>query len=189
LGGSRRRYGQVGAGVLGNRNQPGLRPNRDPNALGVLHVERRDNRRLPKAVYRGIMLGQTARDEASYSDRRLWLAEQGLVKAQEREKVEGELASLAGLDSHQVIVYCPQKAPGHQQVEHWVTTTRNEYSPRQGSAFGAEFARRHLGLWEFWVFVVGVEDERKRTNLADVAQDRFGMPNMIDADRLQGRLF
>lgn len=147
------------------------------------------SRQLPKAVYRGIMLGETERDEASYSNRRLWLAERGLVKAQERETVEGELASVVGLDSHQVIVYCPQRAPGHQQVEHWVTTARNESSPRQGSAFGAEFARRHLGLWEFWVFVVGVEDERKRTNLADVAQDRFGMPNMIDIDRLQGRLF
>ena len=152
-------------------------------------ADRLYNRRLPKAVYRGIMLGETERDEASYSNRRLWLAERGLVKAQERQVVEGDLASLAGLEPHHVIVYCPQKAPGHQQVEHWVTTTRNESSPRQGSTFGTEFARRHLGLWEFWVFVVGVDDERRRTNVADVAQDRFGMPNMIDTDRLQGRLF
>jgi uncharacterized protein len=152
-------------------------------------ADRLYSRRLPKAVYRGVMLGETERDETSYRNRRLWLAERRLVKAQEREAVEGELASVVGLDPYQVIVYCPQKAPGHQQVEHWVTTTRNESAPRQGSAFGAEFARRHLGLWEFWVFVVGVDDERKRTSLADVVQDRFGMPNMIDIDRLQGRLF
>ena len=152
-------------------------------------ADRLYHRKLPKAVYRGIMLGETERDEVSYNNRRLWLAERGLVKATERQEVEAILASLAGLDAHQVIVYCPQKAPGHQQVEHWVTTTRNESSPRQGSTFGAEFARRHLGLWEFWVFVVGIDDERKRTNLADVAQDRFGMQNMIDTDRLQGRLF
>ena len=152
-------------------------------------ADRLYRRRLPKAVYRGIMLGETERDEASYSNRRLWLAERGLAKGIERQEVEANLASLAGLDAQQVIVYCPQKAPGHQQVEHWVTTTRSESSPRQGSSFGVEFARRHLGLWEFWVFVVGVDDERRRTNLADVAQDRFGMQNMIDIDRLQGRLF
>jgi HD superfamily phosphohydrolase len=146
-------------------------------------------RNLPQGVYRGLMLGESDRDERNYRDRRLWLDDKGISTPDGRRAIEDELARQVGMDPHQVILYCPAKAPGYQQVEHWVTLTHDTTPPQQGSAFGGEIARRHLGLWELWVFAVDVNDPTKRSRLADVAQDRFGMDNMIKIDRLQGRLF
>lgn len=146
-------------------------------------------RNLPQGVYRGLMLGEPERDERNYRNRLAWLDSKGIATWEKRREVEIELARQVGIEPYQVIIYCPPKAPGYQQVEHWVTLTKGTSPPQQGSAFGGEIARRHLGLWELWVFAVDVNDPTQRSRLADVAQDRFGMDNMIKVDRLQGRLF
>ncbi|MBN9102324.1 MAG: protein kinase [Pseudonocardia sp.] len=146
-------------------------------------------RDLPRGIYRGVMLERSVRNEEDYKDRRAWLQRSGMTEPAGRADLEARLALSAGLDARQVIVYCPPKAPGFQQVEHWVTRTQDESNPTlQGHSLSAEIARRHLELWELWVFVVDAQDDRARIRLAEAAQDLFGMPNLIETDRLQGRL-
>ncbi|MGP4029954.1 protein kinase domain-containing protein [Actinomadura sp. 3N407] len=152
-------------------------------------ADRLGARQLPRAVYRGEMLSSTERNTDHYSNRRSWLSDQGLGRPLERLEVEAEMARAIGVHPKQVIVYCPPKAPGYQQVEHWVTRSQNTAPSQQGKAFSDEVARRHLGLWEFWTFANGIADTDKRDKLADISQSRFGMVNMIETDRLQGRLF
>jgi HD superfamily phosphohydrolase len=146
-------------------------------------------RDLPRGVYRGEMLDERMRDAVSYRDRQAWLENLGLTDPQRRCAVEEELAREAKLEGHQVIVYCPPKAPGYRQVEHWVVENEDRANARQvQSVGGAEVSRKHLGLWEMWVFAVDVDDEKKKLKLADLAQSRFGMKNLINVNRRQGRL-
>jgi HD superfamily phosphohydrolase len=143
-------------------------------------------RRLPRGVYRGVMLGDSERNEEAYGSRRYWLRSKSMETPAERQEVEAELAGAAGVVPGSVMVYCPPRAPGFQQVEHWVTRTRDS-AATQGGSYSSEIARRHLGLWEFWVFVAD-GDESKQLRIGEMAQERLGMPNMINVDRLQGRL-
>ncbi|MCR6484016.1 protein kinase [Amycolatopsis sp. OK19-0408] len=147
------------------------------------------NRILPRGVYRAVLLPENSRDQHAYNDKHAWLEAKNLISPHGRHKMEQELARRAGLEPQQVIVYCPPKAPGYRQVEHWVSKSREESPTRQGSELGGDIARKHLGLWEMWVFIVGVRDNDKRTKLADHAQDIFGMQNLINVYRRQGRLF
>ncbi len=144
-------------------------------------------RRFPRGVYRGLLLAEGHRDEESYRNRRAWLQQLGATTPEGRAELERELASDARLHPRQVIVYCPVNAPGYQQAEHWVS--ERGVPTNRADGLGEEIARRHLGLWELWVFLADVEDKAMHNRVADLAQYRFGMPNMIQDDRLQGRLF
>lgn len=146
-------------------------------------------RRLPTGVYRAELLSQARRDARHYEDQRNELRERGLFDPRQRAELEVDLARAAKLDPRQVMIYCPPKAPGYQRVEHWVASASNASPTRQPPDAGAEIKSRHLGLWELWVFVSGVDDGNRREAVADIAQDRFGFPNLISVDRRQGRLF
>ncbi|MFD7678469.1 protein kinase [Streptomyces sp. NPDC060187] len=146
-------------------------------------------RDLPHGVYRAEMLGNQSRNAQAYADRQQWLADQGLTDPRSRAEVEQELAEAAKLDESQVIVYCPPKAPGYRQVEHWVVEDDDRSRSKQVQRVDlGDVGREHLGLWELWVFAANVDDEKKRQRLAAFAQDRFGMANMINVNRRQGRL-
>ncbi len=146
-------------------------------------------RNLPVGIYRAELLGKAHREARHYEDQRNELRERGLFDPRRRAALEAELAHAAKLDARQVMVYCPQKAPGYQRVDHWVASASNASPTRQPPDAGAEIKSRHLGLWELWVFVAGVSDASRRDVLADIAQERFGFANLIGVDRRQGRLF
>lgn len=146
-------------------------------------------RRLPTGVYRAELLTKAHREARHYEDQRNELRDAGLFDPRQRAGLEMELARSAKLDPRQIMVYCPPKAPGYQRVEHWVASASNASPTRQPPDAGAEIKSRHLGLWEVWVFVADVDDADRRAAVADIAQDRFGFPNLIGVDRRQGRLF
>jgi len=135
------------------------------------------------------LLGKAYREARHYEDQRNDLRERGLFDPRQRAALEADLARSARLDPRQVMVYCPSKAPGYQRVEHWVASASNASPTRQPPDAGAEIKGRHLGLWELWVFVADVDDSNRRDMVADMAQERFGFPNLIGVDRRQGRLF
>ncbi len=147
------------------------------------------SRRLPVGVYRAVLLERADRTEQNYLDRQHRLKEAGLFDPRSRATLEAEIARTAKLDANQVMIYCPSRAPGYRRVEHWVSSARDASPTRQEPAFGLQVARRHLGLWELWVFVAhGVEDRAKGI-VMDLAQAKFGFSNMIGVDRRQGRLW
>jgi hypothetical protein len=157
-----------------------------PRALG----RRLRSRHLPRGIYRGELLHETDRNETEYRSQQEWLRRLDLLSPSGRARTETELARRARLEPWQVLIYCPPAAPGFRQVEHWVSE-KNDGSnvTRQSPSVSSEIARRHLGLWELWVFAMEVRAEKQRLELANAAQDRFGMQNFIEIDRLQGRLF
>jgi HD superfamily phosphohydrolase len=146
-------------------------------------------RKLPTGVYRAVLLDKEARTEHEYLDRWHRLEVAGLFDPRTRASTEAEIAREAKLDASQVMVYCPSVAPGYKRVEHWVLSARDASPIREEYRFGLQVAKRHLGLWELWVFVShGVEDRAKGI-VMDHAQGKFGFPNMIDTDRRQGKLW
>jgi hypothetical protein len=160
--------------------------NRDDVRWGATQLRLRH---LPRGVYRSLMLTENQRNSTGYTYKQEWLRRQGVVNPLARQEIEAELARQIGVSPRQVMVYCPPKAPGYQEVDHWVTHKRGSSPARQEGGMGFEVPQRHLALWEFWVFVADVPDGGKRSRLAEIAQNRFGMPNIIDMDQLQGRPF
>lgn len=146
-------------------------------------------RNLPVGVYRAELLGKASREARHYEDQRNDLRERGLFDPRRRAALEVDMARAGRLDPRQVMIYCPPKAPGYQRVEHWVATASNASPTRQPPDAAAEVKAKHLGLWELWVFVADVDDSDRRAVIADIAQERFGYPNLIGVDRRQGRLF
>ncbi len=143
--------------------------------------------RRPVGVYRARLLeGEDPRD-SDYEDRRKELKDKGLSTPRERSELEAKIAKKAKLEPRQVMIYCPHKAPGYQRAEHWVTHSRDSAPTLFPSA--RAIARRHLALWELWVFVTDDCDARGRAVVADEAQRQFGFRNVIDLDLPQGRLF
>jgi uncharacterized protein len=143
--------------------------------------------RRPVGVYRARLLEGEDPSDSSYEDRRKELKEKGLFTPRERSELEAQIANRARLEPRQVMIYCPHKAPGYQRAEHWVTHSRNAAPTLFPSA--RAIARRHLALWQLWVFVTDDCDARERSVVADEAQQQFGFRNVIDLDLPQARPF
>ncbi len=152
-------------------------------------AERLRDRRLPRGVYRGVLLGESHRAEPQYEARRAELDQAGLLDPRRRQSVEAELGRRAKVDAQHIAIYCPVRAPGYQRVEHWVTTSKHTVPSRRDGGGPESFRERHLGLWDLWVFVIDLPNSASRSAVGEAAQDTFGMENMIHENRRQGRLF
>lgn len=162
---------------------------RSKDAAVHVPASRLARRALPRGLYRGVILSENQRSDEAYRDRRAWLGRIDALTAEGRNQLETRLAKQAKVDPLDVMLYCPPKAPGYRQVVHWVTRTHAEAPTMQSDTLSVEIARRHLGLWELWVFYAGNRDERADAALANAAQELFGLANEIDVPRRQGRLF
>jgi hypothetical protein len=156
---------------------------------------RLQSRRLPTAVYRAHLLQEGERDDRNYRARVDELEQEGsplkLFPTAARLEVEKQLAILArGIDQDDVFVYVPRTAPGYKKTHgHWVVDDSSG-TPRQArSDWFNRLRERHVGLWELWVFIGGDTDEAARTRLANAAEERFGLPNVIGSPGRQGRLW
>jgi HD superfamily phosphohydrolase len=136
-----------------------MRPPRQGSRFPVVQwaAEQILQRKLPRAAYRAVPLyDRSERKDDIYRHLRTRLMEEhGLFDPRQRALLEQELAKRAKLQPHQVMVYCPAKAPGYQRAEHWVASTRDTSPIRTRPGFGSDVAARHLGLWELWVFLCG----------------------------------
>lgn len=152
------------------------------------HILRRE---LPTGVYRADLVPERHEEAAIlevYENVRNELQEKGLFDPKQRAVLEAEIAATARLKPHQVMIYCPAKAPGYQRVDHWIASATDASPTRQPPGFGVDVKMSHLRLWELWVFVADADTDKEYA-VAEIAQDRFGFLNVIGRDRRKGRQF
>lgn len=144
---------------------------------------------LPRGVYRAQLLPAESRTRDGYDYRRQQLKDDGFLDPQRRSELEADLARVAGADPNDVIVYCPTRAPGLQRVRHTVAETgRRPHSlDPHGEAF-RHIEKKHLGLWELWVFSRSASRDHD-ADLAAGIEERLGLPNLMLQDRRAGRLW
>lgn len=142
-------------------------------------------RRLPIAVFRARLLDDDNLNLESYAVRRRELTDDpnrfGLFPVESRLDVERQLAGQAqGIRPEDVFVYAARSAPGLKRTESH-RTIRGQGAPLvPQSPWFQDLQRKHLGLWDIWVFVSGNAPVESRARLAAAAADRFGLANDLD---------
>jgi HD superfamily phosphohydrolase len=144
---------------------------------------------LPRGVYRAQLLGSDDRNRQAYEARQHQLRDDGFTAPEHRAELENDLARKARLDSSQVILYCPTKAPGFQRVSHVVAESgrRPHVLDPSGVTF-RQIERKHLALWELWVFIREPTKDHD-AELASAIEERIGLPNLMAQDRRADRLW
>jgi len=144
---------------------------------------------LPRPVYRAQLLGDTNLNRDAYAARLRVLREGGYLEPGRRAELEAELARQVGLDPAEVVLYCPATAPGLQEVKHGVLRPGRPASALDpASPLLLNMDAKHLRLWGLWAFTRS-EDHNLGAELARVVEDRLGLPNLIDQNRRDGRLW
>ncbi|WP_375477531.1 protein kinase [uncultured Jatrophihabitans sp.] len=140
-------------------------------------------RALPTAVYRALLLADHERTERGYQDMGATLENKGFFGVQGRAAIETELGRRSGVDRNRLFFYCPRKAPGYRRAEHWEEERMGLEPPiRREPDHGSEFAARHLGLWEAWVFVAEPTREEWKS-VASASAEFLGFPNVVRQNR------
>ncbi|NCD20090.1 MAG: hypothetical protein EOL89_08920 [Actinobacteria bacterium] len=140
-------------------------------------------RTLPRGVFRSRIIHDQERLEGrTYADEQSEAERKGFHSPAGRKGVEGTLAKKVGIDPARVYFYFPINAPGYSLAEHWVQASSGERPHKDRVSGGPQILRRHLRLWECWVFLSeGSDSERRR--LAEAAEDLLQLPNMIEEYR------
>jgi len=114
--------------------------------------------------------------------KKAWLEKRFHHDSAERARAEETLAAAAGLDRHQVIVYCPSLGMSLPEAEVPVRLERGQVLPLSG-ANNVEIRvlkEKHRALWKFLVLVDrGAWDFHERVR--DAASEYFGMTPDPDA--------
>ncbi len=140
--------------------------------------------RLPRGVFRSrfteALAGETA---PSIDEIRAFLLQEDFLSAAGRTAAEAKIAKLAHLQPSQVFFYVPANPPGHKRVELWISegADRSKHHP------SGDLARRHLNLWELWVFVDS-KDLEQRSAVAKAVEDMTGFKNVVDLPGRELRL-
>ena len=143
--------------------------------------------RLPRGVYRAQLLVEGRRDAQAYEDRLDHLRDEGFTDPKKRPGLEADLARGNGVDPAEVVVYCPIRAPGYSRVRHLAATEPRRVAPLDRGNYST-LERRHLGLWELWVFT-RAESRDSDVALAAAVEERLGIPNLISQNRRNDRLW
>lgn len=145
--------------------------------------------RLPRGVYRAQLIDADDRNRGAYDARRHQLKAEGYTVPERRAELEADLARQAKLDPSEVILHCPARAPGLQRVAHTVAESgrRPHILDPAGAAF-RQVERKHLALWELWVFTRAQQRDRD-AELASAIEERLGLPNLMAQDRRADRLW
>jgi len=152
-------------------------------------AERLRRRELPRGVYRAQLLSEGSRTDGHYENRKHELEQLGLFDPKQRMELVAKLAKSAKVETDDVFVYCPPKAPGYQKVKHWLSREPGEEVKADDvDAAFHDIKRRHLGLWEVWVFCAD-EEPGSGDALAAAAGDLFGFKNRIEVNPRIDRLF
>jgi HD superfamily phosphohydrolase len=137
-------------------------------------------RRLPKAAFRARLLNNDQLDDKNYNDVLSIRQRDGSLTPDGRADLELRIAKESGIDAPRVFVYLPSSAPGYKRVQHWSSSSPKERPQLESPQHGVEIGRRHLGLWEAWVFVSDA-NELEYTRIANAAESVLQLRNMIKA--------
>lgn len=145
-------------------------------------------RKLPRPVFRAQLLHPDERTDDQYKVRLTKMHEFGLIDPKKRLDCEAVIAKAIGVEPDTVFIYCSSKVPGYQRMTQHVSRSPGETKTidEVHSAF-TEIRKKHLGLWELWVYTT-CEDETTKRRLAAEVSDRYCFTNLLTPGRISGRL-
>lgn len=148
-------------------------------------------RLLPRAAYRAGLLPD--RDDQSLQARLDELSgdgPRGLFPMERRLAVEDALARAAGIKQDDVFVYAARTPPGYKKTQGHKFLVESTGTPKEptGEWFN-RVKRRHMGLWDLWVFITHDATQDQQFRLADAAEAHFGFANQVATPVRQGLLF
>jgi HD superfamily phosphohydrolase len=153
-------------------------------------ARRINNRVLYKPAFQSRALPGDDRSRSKYEAKLHQFRDRSLLTAEGRAEREAEIAKEAKIPATDVIIYCSERVPGLQKVEHFVeekpgaTTVRDETHRSHIGAY-----ERHLGLWSVYVFVAPEHADDKILRVRTAAADVFSLTNETAYDKRQGLLF
>lgn len=132
---------------------------------------------MPRGVFRTRLAESLSKDGdlPDVQDIRAFLSDADLLRPQGRAALEAKISKASGVPASQIFFYVPANAPGYKRAELWIS----EGAGRSKHQAGGDLTRRHLNLWEIWVFVAS-KDVAERAAVGDAADDATGLKNMID---------
>lgn len=157
-----------------------------PRATRVVDIARSlIERRLPVAVFRARLLDDGNLNLDSYAARRgeieSDLSRFGLFPAASRLEVERHLAQQTRvMKPDEVFVYAARNAPGLKRTESHRRMHDAGAPVLPQSPWFEDLRRKHLGLWELWVFAAHGTSTEMHGRLAAAAADRFGLANQLN---------
>ena len=153
-------------------------------ALGRAVLERK----LYQPVYRGRVMSHRF-DEAEYVRHQDMLSARGLVSPAGRAAFERDLANAAGVGDDQVVFYCSPKAPGAKAVSKQGRVGEGSRPTKSDPMRDhVDIFRRHLELWNIYVFVDPSLPLEKRQLLAKIVGDDFDRDNEVEISYRQTTL-
>lgn len=138
------------------------------------------NRKLPRPILRAPVIESEEPDLSRYGDAREWLRARELDTSAGRVHCERDIARKSGHDAASIFLYIAPQAPGYRIVETWTQSAAGRRPGR--STAHLEIARRHLRLWDMWVFTTQ-ESETVRQEIAIAAEDILQRANQVDEFR------
>lgn len=109
-----------------------------------------------------------------------------------RRQFEKQIAAtVKGVRDLDVALYLPARAPGLQKIVHSIQRQPADAPIKLGAADGpfADIQRRHLELWEAWLYVSPTLTASQKESLGHAAAERLGLKNVIGTGWRQTRLF
>jgi HD superfamily phosphohydrolase len=155
------------------------------NPLVPSLAKRLRGRDLPRGVYRARVLDSDIQDQNNhnmYRDMQARLKDAGWLEPAGRARFENEVSKKSGVATERLFFYLPAQAPGYKRTELWATESANVSPLKSESSESGALARRHLGLWQAWMFVADA-DPTEKMRVAEAAELLFNRANMIDRYR------
>jgi HD superfamily phosphohydrolase len=157
--------------------------NRNPIVPSL--AKRLRGRNLPVGVYRARVLEPDVHDQNNhnmYRDMQARLLDAGWLTPAGRARFEAEVSKKSGVSADRLFFYLPSHAPGYKRTELWATESATANPLKSESSESGALARRHLSLWQAWLFVSDAT-ATERLKVAEVAESVFNRSNMIDRYR------
>ena len=134
-------------------------------------------RRLYQPAFKGRVLKPEEISLERYKFCQDTLREIGLFDPEKRYNLEKEFASKAGIQVHDVIIYCAPTAPGYSKAKFRILREKGEFALEE--LLDIELLRRHSGLWFLYIFVRTGIEKASCDKIVSVASERFSMSNEL----------
>jgi HD superfamily phosphohydrolase len=145
--------------------------------------QRLRNRQLPRGVYRAQVIDSSVDSSllghSGYLDEQSRLQQAGRLTPQGRASFEAEVSRKTGISTDRLFFYLPATAPGYKLTELWASSIAGSNPKLDARQEGTELGRKHLALWQAWLFVADATDD-ERLRAAQEAETIFRRPNLID---------
>lgn len=156
-------------------------------------IDRLRRRELPVAAYRTSLMSEAQQAspnfESSYASISATI-EAAYPDMPARMAAEEALAREAGVRADDIFLYVPATAPGLKMIQsHRFLVDPSGRPQAPEDEWFQRLKRKHLGLWDAWVFVDPSVEESGRDRVGAAAENLFARNNQIAEHVRQRRLF